>query len=51
MTAAGARRVLVTDTLDVSRSAPVEVCSIAPLLADAIRRLHDNEPLDDLLHP
>jgi ribose-phosphate pyrophosphokinase len=51
MTAAGARRVLLTDTLDVSRSAPVEVCSIAPLLADAIRRLHDNEPLDDLLHP
>jgi ribose-phosphate pyrophosphokinase len=51
MTAAGARRVLVTDTLEVPRLASVEVCSIAPLLADAIRRLHDNEPLDDLLHP
>lgn len=51
MTAAGARRVLVTDTLAAPAVPSVEVCSVAPLLADAIRRLHDNEPLDDLLHP
>ena len=28
---------------------PIEVVSIAPLLADAIDRLHHNQPLDDLL--
>jgi ribose-phosphate pyrophosphokinase len=51
MTTAGARRVLVTDTLPVTEAAPVAMCSIAPLLADAIGRLHDDESLDDLLHP
>lgn len=28
---------------------PIELVSVAPLLADAIHRLHDNKPLDDLL--
>jgi ribose-phosphate pyrophosphokinase len=51
MSAAGAGRVLVTDTLPVTEAAPISVCSIAPLLADAIGRLHDDEGLDDLLHP
>jgi phosphoribosylpyrophosphate synthetase len=30
---------------------PLEVVSLASLLADAIRRLHQDEPLDDLLVP
>jgi ribose-phosphate pyrophosphokinase len=51
MAAAGARRALVTDTVEVSAGPVVEVCSIAPILAEAIRRLHHHEPLDDLLHP
>jgi ribose-phosphate pyrophosphokinase len=45
MAAAGARRIVVTDTLPVAAAAPVEVCTVAPLLADAIRRLHADEPL------
>lgn len=45
------RRLLVTDTLPPCKVAPfpLEVCSVAPLLADAIGRLHRDEPLDDLL--
>jgi phosphoribosylpyrophosphate synthetase len=43
--------VLVTDTSAVTQSPSVEVCSVASLLADAIRRLHHDEPLGDLLHP
>jgi ribose-phosphate pyrophosphokinase len=42
---------LVTDTLPVTEAAPIAVCSVAPLLADAIGRLHDDKGLDDLLHP
>ncbi len=45
------RQVLVTDTLaqPVAPAMPLSVCSVAPLLADAIGRLHREEPLDDLL--
>jgi ribose-phosphate pyrophosphokinase len=39
MAAAGARRVVVTDTLEQRPSPQVEVCTVAPLLAGAIRRL------------
>ena len=44
-------RVVTTDTVvRHDRSAvPIDVRSVAPLLADAIHRLHHNEPLDDLL--
>lgn len=44
-------RVVVTDTLPprAAPGVPLEVTSVAPLLADAIRRLHQDEPLDDLL--
>lgn len=55
----GVRRVLMTDTLATATGAtaalPVtgaparlEVRSVAPLLADAIGRLHRNEPMDEL---
>lgn len=45
------RRVLVTDSLAqlAAPAMPLSVCSVAPLLADAIGRLHRDEPLDDLL--
>jgi ribose-phosphate pyrophosphokinase len=45
------RRLVVTDTLGrvESHALPVEVTSIAPLLAAAIGQLHDNEPVNELL--
>lgn len=45
------RRLLVTDTLPASREQPpwLQVRSVAPLLADAIGRLRDNESLDTLM--
>jgi ribose-phosphate pyrophosphokinase len=45
------RRLVVTDTLGEieSHALPVEVTSIAPLLATAIGRLHGDEPIDELL--
>jgi ribose-phosphate pyrophosphokinase len=52
--ASGVRRMLFTDTLaiptlpDTCTATTVEVCSVAPLLADAIGRLHRNESIDDL---
>lgn len=47
---AGVRRVIVTDTVTQHDSgAPVQVCSVAPLLAEAIARLHTNQPLHDLM--
>ena len=49
MNAAGMRRLLLTDTLVTPDAPPAEVCTIAPLLADAMSRLHRNEPLEDLL--
>jgi ribose-phosphate pyrophosphokinase len=55
MTAAGVVRSFVTDTTTAGHepaagtSGIVEVCPVAPLLADAIRRLNENAPLDDLL--
>lgn len=49
---AGARRVVLTDTVRVpantSADLAIEVCPAAPLLADAISRLHRDEPLDGL---
>jgi ribose-phosphate pyrophosphokinase len=42
----GLRRVLVTDTVAVKTAdALIEVCSIAPTLADAIACLHNDKPL------
>ncbi len=43
-------RLLVTDTVRVPSVAlpALEVCSVAPLLSDAIGRLHREEPIDDL---
>jgi len=49
MSALGLRRVLVTDTLPIPKAVPLQVCSISALLADAIGRLHQDEPLGDLL--
>jgi len=50
MVAAGVRRVFVTDTTTTgSESDDLQVCPVATLLADAIRRLNENAPLDDLL--
>ena len=45
----GVQRLLVTDTVTTPDASPLEVCSVAGLLADAIGRLHRDEPLDDLL--
>lgn len=47
----GLRRLLVTDSVAPTGPAalPRAVCSIALLLADAIRRLHRGDPLDDLV--
>jgi ribose-phosphate pyrophosphokinase len=44
------RRLIVTDSLSLPSGfpVPVQVASIDRLLAEAIRRLHDDEPLDDL---
>jgi ribose-phosphate pyrophosphokinase len=45
------RRLLTTDTLtkEPMPALPVKVTSVADLLAEAIGRLHDARPLDDLL--
>ncbi|MEU5523425.1 hypothetical protein ABZ759_22925 [Streptomyces sp. NPDC047860] len=45
------RRLLVTDTLapHPDQALPARVPSVAPLLTDAIGRLHHDEPLDPLL--
>jgi ribose-phosphate pyrophosphokinase len=45
------RRLVVTDTLGgmESLALPVEITSIAPLLATTIRRLHRDEPIGELL--
>jgi ribose-phosphate pyrophosphokinase len=45
------RRILVTDSIGQREKEPpsVDVCSIAPMLADAIGRLHGGEALDELL--
>ena len=46
----GLARLLVTDTVPIPSNAlpPLEVCSVATLLSDAIGRLYREEPLDDL---
>jgi len=50
LTALGARRVIVTDSVAFPESPdlPLEVVSIAPLLAKAIRQLHEDRSLADL---
>jgi phosphoribosylpyrophosphate synthetase len=47
----GLRRLLVTDTLLTAElpGIPVRVVSVAPMLADAISRLHAGRSLGDLL--
>ncbi len=44
-------RLLVTDSVPIPTTlkSPVKVISLAPLLAQAVSRLHAGEPLDDLL--
>lgn len=50
LTTAQLQRLLVTDSVvQDGRVAPREVCPIAPLLGDAIGRLHEGRALDDLL--
>jgi ribose-phosphate pyrophosphokinase len=43
-------RIVVTDTVSIELPAPphIEICSVAPLLATAIRRDHQHESLADL---
>ena len=45
------RRLVVTDSVPVAADLPLplQVESLAPLLADAIRRLHEGRSLDDLI--
>ncbi len=47
----GVRSLIVTDSLSISpgESPPLEVVSVAPLLADAIDRLHHRRSLSDLV--
>jgi ribose-phosphate pyrophosphokinase len=40
---------IVSDSIPQCFDRNVTVCSIAPLLADAIGRLHNQQPLDELL--
>jgi ribose-phosphate pyrophosphokinase len=45
----GIQRVFTTDTvMRRQQRLPVEVCSLAPLIAEAVRRLHANDSLQDL---
>ena len=44
-------RVLVTDTVAPKESAMIEVCSIAPTLAMAIARMHDDKPVEPITGP
>ena len=45
----GVRAVHLTDTLPVERAEKLHVCTVGPILADAIDRLTNDQPLDDLL--
>jgi ribose-phosphate pyrophosphokinase len=46
------RRTLITDSTALATDGlAVEICSLSPLLADTIGRLHHNQQLDDLLIP
>jgi ribose-phosphate pyrophosphokinase len=51
LAAVGARRVIVTDSvaLPAAIRLPIEVVSIAPMLARAIRNLHENRSLGDVV--
>jgi len=48
---AAAERIIVTDSVPPPEGLelPLEVVSLAPLLADAVDRLHDERSLDELL--
>lgn len=41
------RRVLVTDTIAARAGAATQVCSVAPMLATAIARLHNDQPVHE----
>lgn len=49
MSAQGLGRLLVTDTMATPDTPALEVTSVSALLADAIDRLHRDEPLDGML--
>jgi ribose-phosphate pyrophosphokinase len=43
------RRILTTDSVTQRQNRlPVEVCSLGPLIAEAVRRLHSDQTLSDL---
>jgi len=47
----GVKRFIVTDSVALAADStlPVKVVSVAPLLAEALRRLHENQSLSDLI--
>lgn len=49
MSARGLRRLVITDTLDIPPAPRLEVSSVGGLLADAVDRLHNDQPLEDVL--
>jgi ribose-phosphate pyrophosphokinase len=51
LSALGVRRFIVTDSVarPADLSLPLEVVSVAPLLADAVKRLHTDRSLSDLI--
>lgn len=40
---------MITDTLDIPPAPRLEVSSVGGLLADAVDRLHNDQPLEDVL--
>jgi ribose-phosphate pyrophosphokinase len=50
--AAGVEKVVVTDTIPLNDGASnnIEVLTVAPLLADAISRIHLHESVSSLFH-
>jgi ribose-phosphate pyrophosphokinase len=51
LSTAPVRRLIVTDSVATPQGLelPLEVVGLAPLLAEAVDRLHNNRSLDDLL--
>jgi ribose-phosphate pyrophosphokinase len=53
LTEAPIDEIVVTDSMpireDVAQNLPIRSISVAPLLGEAIRRIHEGRPLDDLL--
>ena len=49
LTPMGIQRVFTTNTVMPRQNRlPVDICTLPPMLAEAIRRLHANESLEDL---